>query len=82
MDEPCLYEIRVEGQLGARWSEWLGGMTVCAEGDETILRGVLPDQAALFGLLRRIYDMNLALISVVRLPRASESPAEQGGAIN
>ncbi len=75
MDKPCLYEIRVEGQLGERWSEWFAGMAVCVEGDETILSGVLPDQAALFGLLRRVYDMNLALISVVRLGRASESTA-------
>ncbi len=72
MDKPCVYEIRVEGRLAGHWSEWFAGMAVCIEGDETILKGVLPDQAALFGLLRRVYDMNLALISVVRLRRASE----------
>ncbi len=77
MDEPWLYEIRVEGQLGERWSEWLGGLTVCVQGDETVLSGVLPDQAALFGLLRRIYDMNLGLISVARLQRGTEPAALQ-----
>ncbi len=75
MDEPCLYEIRVEGNLNERWSEWFGGLTICVEGDETILTGVLPDQAALFGLLRRIYDMNVSLISVIRVQRASGAPA-------
>ncbi len=75
MDEPCLYKIRVEGQLSERWSGWFAGLTVCAEGEETVLSGVLPDQAALFGLLRRIYDMNLVLVSVVRVRRVSGSPA-------
>lgn len=68
MDSPQLYEIRVQGQLTRRWSEWFDGMSLQNDGDdETILRGSIPDQAALFGLLRKIYDLNLPLLSVYRL---------------
>jgi hypothetical protein len=63
MAEHC--EIKVKGQLDPRWSEWFAGMTLeHLEGDVTCLSGLLPDQAALHGLLERIRDLNLALISV------------------
>ncbi len=68
MDQPCRYEIRVAGCLGDRWSDWFGGLTIRKDpGDETTLTGELADQAALFGVLTRIYDLNLPLISVQRL---------------
>ena len=68
MDTPHVYEIRVEGHLADRWSEWFEGLEICREPTgETGLRGMLVDQAALFSVLSRIHDLNLILISVTRL---------------
>jgi hypothetical protein len=62
---PETYEIRVKGHLDPLWSDWLAGLTLThLEGNETLLSGPLPDQAALYGLLERIRDLNLVLISV------------------
>ncbi len=67
MDKPYFYQIRVEGHLPDRWSDWLAGLAIRHEaGGETTLSGVLIDQAALFGVLTRIHSLNLALISVKR----------------
>jgi hypothetical protein len=61
------YEIKIKGHLNTSWSEWFAGMTLThLEGDETLLSGTLPDQAALHGVLERIRDLNVALISVTR----------------
>ncbi len=73
MDSAWLYEIRIEGRLQERWSEWFGDLSIRSDrDDETILTGPLPDQAALFGVLKRIHDLNLTLVSVVRLPEAND----------
>ena len=62
---PEHYEIRVKGHLDQRWSEWFAGLELAhLDGDETLLSGPLPDQAALHGLLERIRDLNLTLVSV------------------
>jgi hypothetical protein len=61
------YEIKIKGRLDAGWSEWFADMTLThLEGDETLLSGSLIDQAALHGVLERIRDLNLTLISVTR----------------
>jgi hypothetical protein len=68
MDTPHIYEIRVEGHLADRWSEWFEGLAIRREPTgETGLRGMLVDQAALFSVLSRIHDLNLILISVTRM---------------
>lgn len=68
LDRPATYQIKVPGILDDRWSDWNGGMTVTVENDAnglpiTTLTGSL-DQAALQGLLRRLYALGLPLISV------------------
>jgi hypothetical protein len=71
------YEIRVEGHLPSGWSEWFDGLDVQhgLDGD-SILSGPLSDQSALHGVLARIRDLNLTLISVTRLS-AGPSPASE-----
>ncbi len=68
MDKAYIYEIRVEGHLTDRWSDWLEGLAIHNESNgETRLVGKLADQAALLGVLGKIQALNLVLISVSRL---------------
>jgi hypothetical protein len=68
MDNPYIYEIRVEGHLLDRWSDWFGGLAICDDpGGLTTLKGPLPDQAALLGMLNKLHSLNLTVISVIRL---------------
>ncbi len=60
------YEIRVEGVLGERWAAWFEGLQVSSEDTETVLSGPLADQAALHGVLVKIGDLGMRLISVRR----------------
>ena len=57
-------EIRVEGCLDERWSEWLNGLTIKHVDNETVLTGLVADQAALYGLLNKLRDLGLELVSV------------------
>ena len=62
------YEIRVRGKLDLAWSDWFGGFTITHAGDEeTRLIGTVADQAALHGMLHKIRDLGLPLLSVQRL---------------
>ena len=68
MDKPHTYEIHVEGHLTGCWSDWFHGLAICNDiQGESVLIGPLPDQAALYGVLTRIHDLNLILVSVNRL---------------
>lgn len=62
-NQTIVYQIRLKGYLHADWSEWLGGLTVALEDDHTLLTGRL-DQAALHGLLKKVRDLGLTLVSV------------------
>jgi hypothetical protein len=62
---PEYYEIKIKGHLDQHWSDWFTGLKLAhLKGDETLLFGLMPDQAALHGLLERVRDLNLTLISV------------------
>ena len=58
-------EIRVKGQIDRRWSDWFDGLTISHSGTgETVLTGVVPDQAALYGIISRLRDLGLELASM------------------
>lgn len=70
---PARYEIRLESVLDDRWSEWFDGLQIENQGGETILSGTITDQSALHGILDRVRDLGLSVISVRRIP-----PKESG----
>jgi hypothetical protein len=60
-----IYQIRIKGLLDRQWTDWFGGMTVTATLDnDTLLTGPVEDQAALYGLLKKVRDLGMSLISV------------------
>jgi hypothetical protein len=66
--QPKVYEIRLKGHLGLQWADWFGGMTITLEDNgDTALTGTVVDQAALFGLLKKVRDLGLPLVSVNRV---------------
>lgn len=90
--EPGLYEIRLEGRLHERWLAWFDGMTLTSipnpspdipgsagQGITTVLRGPVADQAALHGMLARLRDLGMPLISVARV---EPGPADDADCAN
>ncbi len=64
-DQHLYYEIRLKGYLDARWADWFDGLTITLEEDgNTLLTGPVMDQAALHGLLKKVRDLGLPLVSV------------------
>jgi hypothetical protein len=79
-EKPPIYEIRVEGLVDSLWAEWFDGMAITyAYGKETILTGELQDQTALHGVLGRIRDLGINLVSVRRLVRDQQGSTTQEG---
>jgi hypothetical protein len=71
--QPVIYQIRITGHLSGQWQEWFGGLTITLEENgQTAFTGPVMDQAALHGLLRKVRDLGLPLVSVNRI-EASES---------
>lgn len=62
--EPAAYQVRIAGRLGPEWEGWFEGLAVTVDGGDTLISGPVVDQAALHGLLRRVRDLGLPLISV------------------
>ena len=63
--QPMVYQIRVQGHLGRQWTEWFEGLTITPEENgDTLLTGPVADQAALHGLLRKVRDLGLPLLSI------------------
>ena len=79
--QPMLYQIRIKGHLDADWTDWLDGLTVTLEkSSHTLLTGPGVDQAALHGLLKKIWDLGMALISVNTLEPAAKTSLGSGQA--
>jgi hypothetical protein len=83
MDEmgrsPALYKIRVCGKLDEHWSDWCGGLSIASIETEdgslvTTLTGTVADQAALRGILAKLWDLGLTLLSVCRIDAESSGP--------
>ena len=77
LDQPGTYEIRVPGRLDESWAEWFEGMTITLERRDdgptiTTLTGIIADEAALQGMLDRLYSLGLRLLSVKRLEAVVE----------
>jgi hypothetical protein len=78
---PAIYQIRIIGNLDEGWSDWFGGLQIETMSDrETCITGLVADQAALHGILNRIFDLGLVLISVRRIddtPQDGPIPGER-----
>ena len=77
--EPRLYEIRLKGHLDARWTDWFEGLSLTHASDgTTMLAGPVVDQAALYGVLRKVRDLGLPLVSVIQVePKPADGPDVQ-----
>ena len=77
--QPMVYQIRVKSHLGADWTDWFEGLTITLEKNgHTLLTGPVVDQAALHGLLKKIRDLGMALISVNYLEPAASTSLGRG----
>jgi hypothetical protein len=66
--QPMVYQIRIEGHLGRQWADWFGGLTITLEDNgDTLLTGPVVDQAALHGLLKKVRDLGMPLVSVIQV---------------
>ena len=66
--QPITYQIRLKGHLGSQWTDWFGGLTITLEEDgDTLLTGPVIDQSALYGLLKKVRDLGMPLLSVNRV---------------
>jgi hypothetical protein len=77
--QPAIYQIRIKGHLGRQWKDWFEGLSITLEEDgDTLLTGQLVDQAALHGLLKKVRDLGMPLISVncIELSQADAADAK------
>ncbi len=74
--QPTVYQIRIKGHLGRQWTDWFGGLAITLEDNgDTLLTGPVVDQAALHGLLKKVRDLGMTLLSVNRVrPDPAERP--------
>ena len=75
-----IYQIKIQGRLDERWSDWFNGMSMTTDGDFTLLTGVVADQSKLRGILSKVWDLNLQVVSVTQV-EPSSSWASSGRAI-
>ena len=74
--QPMIYQIRIKGHLDRKWADWFSGLSITAlDNGETLLTGPVLDQAALHGLLRKVRDVGLPLVGVIRVePEHADGP--------
>jgi hypothetical protein len=74
-NQPAVYQIRLKGHLGSQWTDWFEGLAITlTEDGETLLTGPVVDQAALHGLLKRVRDLGMPLVSVNRVQVGETQP--------
>jgi hypothetical protein len=74
--QPVIYQIRLKGHLSREWTDWFGGLTITLEDNgDTLLTGPVVDQAALHGLLKRVRDLGVPLISISQVPFNETHPS-------
>lgn len=77
--QPMIYQIRIQGHLGSEWTDWFGGLSITlSDNGETLLTGPVIDQAALHGLLRKVRDVGMPLLSVNRLKCGQADASDVG----
>ena len=74
--ESLIYQIRIKGHLDRKWTDWFSGLSITSlNNGETLLTGPVLDQAALHGLLRKVRDVSLPLVAVIRVePEQADGP--------
>ena len=81
LNQPVVYQIRLQGHLGREWTEWFGGLTITLEDNgDTLIVGLVVDQAALHGLLKKVRDLGMPLVSVSPVEPGSSTTFETGQA--
>ena len=71
---PAAYQIRIKGHLGRQWTDWFGGLAITLEDNgDTLLTGLVTDQAALHGLLRKVRDLGMPLVSITAVSLKKEA---------
>jgi hypothetical protein len=77
--QPTIYQIRVQSHLGSDWTDWFDGLTIALEDNgDTLLTGPVIDQAALHGLLKKVRDLGMPLLSVIRVEPGQADPPDVG----
>jgi hypothetical protein len=71
-DRSTPYQIRLKGALDSSWSDWFDGFTITVQGDETLLAGIVPDQSALHGILAKINDLGLPIVSIEKISQTGK----------
>jgi hypothetical protein len=75
--QPAVYQIRIKGHLGPHWSDWFAGMiTTPQDNGDTVVTGLVIDQAALHGLLRKVRDLGVPLLSITEVQPDQQDPQE------
>jgi len=75
-NQPTVYQIRIKGHLGRHWTDWFEGLTITLEEDDTLLTGAVTDQPALHGILKKVRDLGMPLLSVNSLGSGTQDMSE------
>ncbi|MDR3470543.1 MAG: hypothetical protein P4M09_02440 [Devosia sp.] len=82
LSQPTVFQIRITGHLGSRWEDWFEGLTITLDGGDTLITGPVVDQSALHGLLKRVRDLGMPLVSVCPVEPGSRRRSGQAGHVS